>query len=320
VIARLFDFYFFWSSTMLTHVFQRVLRSYSANYSSVVSASAGAGASSLQVTVSISGVPRNRRSPWAVRGDLSRKAVLILALTGFIVPLIAWNFLAISGWVDPVFLPSPLDVLRRSCDWFLDEDLLGDIGISTMRVFGGFIASAVLALPIAVLIGTYAPIRALLEPLTDFSRYLPAVAFIPLIMLWVGIDEDAKIAVIFLGTFFQMVLMLAEDIARVPHAQIEAAQTMGATGEELIKHVLLPSARPAMLDTLRITMGWAWTYLVVAELVAANSGLGFAILKAQRFLQTDKIFTGILLIGLVGLMTDQGFRWLSRRCFPWKKL
>jgi NitT/TauT family transport system permease protein len=308
---------------MLTHVFQRVLRSYSPNYSSLApdspSASGEAGASSSKVAVSMSGLSRNRRSPWAVRGELSRRTVLTLALIGFVVPLIAWNFLALSGWVDPVFLPSPLDVLRRCCDWFLDEDLLGDIGISTMRVFGGFVASAVLALPIAVLIGTYAPIRALLEPLTDFSRYLPAVAFIPLIMLWVGIDEDAKISVIFLGTFFQMVLMLAEDIARVPHAQIEAAQTMGATGEELIKHVLLPAARPAMLDTLRITMGWAWTYLVVAELVAANSGLGFAILKAQRFLQTDKIFTGILLIGLVGLLTDQGFRWLSRLCFPWKK-
>jgi NitT/TauT family transport system permease protein len=274
----------------------------------------------LSRRITQSGVSRNRRSPWAVRGELSRRAVLSLALFGFIAPLIGWSLLAVSGWVDPVFLPSPLAVLSRCRDWLLDEGLLGDIGISTMRVFGGFIASAVLALPIAVLIGAYAPIRALLEPLTDFSRYLPAVAFIPLIMLWVGIDESAKVSVIFVGTFFQMVLMLADDIARVPHAQIEAAQTMGASGEELIKHVLLPSARPAMLDTLRVTMGWAWTYLVVAELVAANSGLGFAILKAQRFLQTDKIFAGILLIGLVGLLTDQAFRWLHRRCFPWKKM
>jgi NitT/TauT family transport system permease protein len=172
-------------------------------------------------------------------------------------------------------------------------------------------------LPLGVLIGAYAPVRALLEPLTDFSRYLPAVAFIPLIMLWIGIDESAKVAVIFVGTFFQMVLMVAEDIAKVPSAQIEAAQTMGATPGEVVQHVLLRSARPAILGTLRITMGWAWTYLVVAELVAANSGLGFAILKAQRFLQTDKIFTGILLIGLIGLLTDQAFRWLHRSCFPW---
>jgi NitT/TauT family transport system permease protein len=157
----------------------------------------------------------------------------------------------------------------------------------------------------------------MLEPLTDFIRYMPAVAFIPLIMLWVGIDESAKISVIFIGTFFQMLLMVAEDVRRTPAAQIEAAHTMGATRYEIIKLVLLPSARPAILDTLRVTMGWAWTYLVVAELVAANSGLGYSILKAQRFLKTDTIFAGIILIGLIGLVMDQAFRWLHRRLFPW---
>jgi NitT/TauT family transport system permease protein len=263
---------------------------------------------------------RNRRSPWAVRGDIPRGAFLALAVLGFVLPLVAWWVISAGGLVDHVFLPSPLEVLARARTWLLADDLLSDIGVSVGRVFGGFAAAAVLALPLGVLIGTYAPVRALLEPLTDFSRYLPAVAFIPLILLWVGIDESAKISVVFVGTFFQMVLMIAEDIARVPNAPIEAAKTMGATNGEVIKHVLIPAARPAMLDTLRSTMGLAWTYLVVAELVAANSGLGFAILKAQRFLQTDKIFTGILLIGLVGLLTDQAFRWLHRRSFPWHHL
>ena len=124
-------------------------------------------------------------------------------------------------------------------------------------------------------------------------------------------------AIIFIGTFFQMVLMVAEDVRRVPMAQIEAAQTMGATRREVLEKVILPSAKPALLDTLRITMGCAWTFLVVAELVAANSGLGFAILKAQRFLQTDKIFAGILLIGCIGLAIDQLFRLLHRKAFPW---
>ncbi len=184
---------------------------------------------------------------------------------------------------------------------------------------GGFLASAVIALPIGLYIGTYRPVQAFLEPLTDFIRYMPAVAFIPLVMLWVGIDEGSKVLIIFIGTFFQMVLMVAEDVRRVPMAQIEAAQTMGANRAEIIKLVVLPSARPALLDTLRITCGWAWTYLVVAELVAANSGLGYAILKAQRYMQTDKIFAGILLIGVIGLLTDQAFRWLGRAAFPWMK-
>jgi NitT/TauT family transport system permease protein len=264
--------------------------------------------------------PRNRRSPWAARGELSRSSVMALAALGFLLPFIAWTVVSVNAWVDPVFLPTPPQVLQRAQEWLLADDLLADLGVSVARVFGGFLLSAVVALPLGVLMGTYAPVRALLEPLTDFSRYLPAVAFIPLIMLWVGIDESAKIAVIFVGTFFQMVLLIAQDIARVPAASVEAAQTMGASNGEVLQHVLIPAARPAMLDTLRSMMGLSWTYLVVAELVAASSGLGFSILKAQRFLQTDKIFTGILLIGLVGLLTDQGFRWLHRRVFPWHHL
>jgi NitT/TauT family transport system permease protein len=137
------------------------------------------------------------------------------------------------------------------------------------------------------------------------------------VMLWIGIAESSKIAIIFIGNFFQMVLMVAEDVRRVPAAQVEAAQTMGANRTELIEKVIFPSAKPALLDTLRITMGWAWTYLVVAELVAANSGLGYAILRAQRFLQTDTIFAGIIVIGLIGLLTDQAFRWVHRVAFPW---
>ncbi|MFT5591017.1 MAG: NitT/TauT family transport system permease protein [Bradyrhizobium sp.] len=260
---------------------------------------------------------RNRRSSWAVRGQLPHRIVVALAITGFLLPFLFWLILSTSGKIDPVFLPTPELVLRRCIDWLFNDDLMSDVGVSMGRVFGGFLLSALLAIPIGVMIGTYAPVRALLEPLTDFSRYLPAVAFIPLIMLWVGIDESAKLTVIFVGTFFQMVLMLAEDIALVPNQPVEAARTMGATNSEIVRLVLIPAARPAMLDTLRQTMGLAWTYLVVAELVAANSGLGFSILKAQRFLQTDKIFAGILLIGLIGLLTDQTFRWLHRRCFGW---
>ncbi len=264
--------------------------------------------------------PRNLRSAWSVRGDMPRAAKLALSVLGFLLPFIAWLALSHSGLMEEVFMPTPMKVLHSVLDWWADGDLVGDILVSMERIVGGFLLSAVIALPLGVMIGTFAPARALLEPLTDFSRYLPAVAFIPLIMLWVGIDESAKITVIFVGTFFQMVLMLAEDVARVPNAAIEAARTMGATHGEVVRLVILRAARPAMLDTLRSCMGLAWTYLVVAELVAANSGLGFAILKAQRFLHTDKIFAGILLIGLVGLVTDQLFRWVHRTAFRWHHL
>lgn len=252
-----------------------------------------------------------------IRAWISPAAYWTLAGTGLAIPLAIWFLLSAFGPINPVFLPGPIAVVRRVSVWFSDGDLLTDLRISCFRVVAGWALSALIALPLGLLIGTFRRIQALLEPLTDFIRYMPAVAFVPLVMLWVGIDESAKVAIIFIGTFFQMVLMVAEDVRRVPMAQIEAAQTMGATRWEVIEKVIVPSAKPALLDTLRITMGWAWTYLVVAELVAANSGLGYAIIKAQRFLQTDKIFAGIILIGAIGLAMDQCFRWVHRAAFPW---
>ena len=252
-----------------------------------------------------------------IRGRIDRRSYLALVAVGLLTPLLAWWGAATFGGADPVFLPGPFQVLQRLHTWYSEENLLDDLSISMLRVVAGWLLSALIALPLGLYIGTYARVQAVLEPLTDLIRYMPAVAFVPLIMLWIGIDEQSKVAVIFIGTFFQMVLMAAEDVRRVPVTQIEAGQTMGATRRELIEKVILPSAKPALLDTLRLTMGWAWTYLVVAELVAANSGLGFAIIKAQRFLQTDKIFAGILLIGLLGLAMDQGFRLIHRMAFPW---
>jgi NitT/TauT family transport system permease protein len=262
---------------------------------------------------------RMRHGPrwFAVRGELGRREYWLLAAVGLIVPLALWWALAASGITTKTFMPGPLDVWRRTVLWFSEDALLEDMWISIYRVTAGWLLSAMIALPLGVWIGAYRPVQALLEPLTDFIRYMPAVAFIPLVMLWIGIGEGSKIAIIWIGTFFQMVLMFAEDVRRVPMTQTEAAQTMGAGRAEIVNLVLIPSAKPALLDTLRVTMGWAWTYLVVAELVAANSGLGYAILKAQRFLHTDKIFAGIIVIGLIGLILDQLFRWLHRAAFPW---
>lgn len=261
--------------------------------------------------------PAGPRPLWQIRAAIDPRHYGLLAFLGLAAPLIVWGVLSGLDGVDKVFLPGPADVLARIWNWAGEDDLAADVAISTWRVVAGWALSAVIALPLGLFIGSYRSVQALLEPLTDFIRYMPAVAFIPLVMLWVGIEEGSKIAIIFIGTFFQMVLMVAEDVRRVPLAQIEAAQTMGATRGEVIEKVIVPSAKPALLDTLRVTMGWAWTYLVVAELVAANSGLGYAVLKAQRFLQTDKIFAGILMIGLIGLVIDQSFRLLHRKAFPY---
>jgi NitT/TauT family transport system permease protein len=254
---------------------------------------------------------------WSIRGSLDRRLYATIATASFALGLALWWTVTALKLVDPLFLPTPGAVLRRFVSWLLAGDLINDAAISLFRVTAGFLLSAVMALPLAIGIGAYRPVRAFFEPLLEFARYLPAVAFVPVVLLWAGIGEASKIAVIWIGTFFQMVIMLSEDVSRVPMPQIEAARTIGATDREVVAQVLLRSAMPAMFDTLRITLGWAWTYLVVAELVAANSGLGYAILKAQRFLQTDRIFVGIIVIGLIGLGGDQILRWMHRALFPW---
>jgi len=261
--------------------------------------------------------PPRRSKLWAIRGRLERKTYIFIAVFAFLLFITSWWIAAASGWVNSVFLPTPPEVAQRFQTWLLEDNLLGDMGISIYRVTAGFLTAAVMAIPLGLFIGTYRPVQAFFEPLIEFSRYLPAVAFVPLVLLWVGIGEGSKITVIWIGTFFQMVLMISEDVRRVPNTQIEAAQTLGATNGETLHLVIFKSALPGIVDTLRVTLGWAWTYLVVAELVASNSGLGYVILKAQRFLQTDKIFVGILVIGVLGLLMDQTFRLLHRKAFPW---
>jgi NitT/TauT family transport system permease protein len=262
------------------------------------------------------GVP-DKPPIWDVQGEMDRRLYIAIALVSFVLILAGWWGLVATELFSKVFLPSPEQVFQRLQSWFVDGNLLDDIGISIYRVTAGFVVSALMAVPLGLYIGSYRPVQAFFEPVVEFSRYLPAVAFVPLVLLWVGIGEGSKITIIWIGTFFQMVLMVSEDVRRVPKAQVEAARTMGANRTELVSMVVLKSAMPAIVDTLRVTLGWAWTYLVVAELVASNSGLGYAILKAQRFLQTDKIFVGILLIGLIGLLMDQLLRLFHRRAFPW---
>ena len=168
---------------------------------------------------------RSRASLWTIRGNLSPRRYWTLAALGLSLPLLGWWGLAGVGGVDRVFLPGPLDVVKRVATWFTNDDLMADVRISCFRVVAGWALSAIVAMPLGLFIGTYRTIQALLEPLTDFVRYMPAVAFVPLVMLWIGIDEGAKIGIIFIGTFFQMVLMVAEDVRRVPMQQIEAAHS-----------------------------------------------------------------------------------------------
>ena len=177
-----------------------------------------------------------------------------------------------------------------------------------------------LALPLGVAMGAYKPIEAFFEPFVSFARYLPASAFIPLLILWAGIGEAQKLAVIFIGSFFQLVLMIAVTVGNTRRDLVEAAYTLGVSDRSLIRRVLMPGAAPEIAEMLRMVLGWAWTYVIVAELIGASSGIGHMITDSQALLATDQIIFGIIVIGLIGLVSDFAFKWVNRRLFPWAQL
>jgi len=241
----------------------------------------------------------------------------ILALSSFAAIIVLWYALCLLELVDPIFLPAPHRVLQELLHQLSTGEYWGHIGISVFRVSSGFLLACIVAIPLGIFAGTFKLGEAVIEPPTEFIRYMPAVAFIPLIMVWVGIGESAKILLIFIGTFFQLVLMVAAITRQVSIDLLQAAFTLGASRWQAIETVLIPAIKPNLMNTLRMTLGWAWTYLLVAELVAVNSGLGYAIMKAQRYLNTEEIFVGIIVIGLLGLMSDRIFAYCNRRFFPW---
>jgi NitT/TauT family transport system permease protein len=163
-------------------------------------------------------------------------------------------------------------------------------------------------------------VQSALEPVVNFTRYLPVTSMIPLLILWVGIGIEQKVAVIFIGTFFQQLVMFADVSRQVPNELLNAAYTLGASRRQVVTRVLLPATLPGVIDTLRVTMGWAWTYLVVAELVGSSSGLGYMSMQAMRGLHADIIFVAILVIGFLGLVTDMIFKWIKDAALPWAQL
>ncbi len=259
------------------------------------------------------------KSIFRIRKDINKKMYISLAVASFVVLLGLWQMCSSLGWVNPVFLPSPVKVVQCIYTDFVTGAIWEDMYISCYRIFLGFILASALGVVLGILAGCFKFFEALIQPMVEFLRYLPVPAFVPLIMVWIGIDESAKIAVIFIGTLFQLIPMVADDIKSVPDDYVNAAYTLGASKRYVVFRVLIPGMMPRLFETLRMMMGWAWTYLVVAELVAANSGLGYKILKAQRYLRTGTIFEGIIVIGLLGLILDRLFGFAGKKLFKWSE-
>ena len=266
---------------------------------------------------------RARRAGWprrrwlALRADLPRWAYASIAAASFVALLGLWAVASYGGWASGVFLPTPTRVAEKCVDLARSGVLGYDLWVSNVRIMGGFVLAAAVAIPLGMMAGNLRVFEAALEPIVGFVRYMPVPAFIPLLMLYTGIGETPKILVIFIGTVVQMTVMIADVTKNVQADLLKASMALGARPSEVFTKVIWPASLPGIFDVARMNLGFAWTYLVVAELVAANDGLGFRILKSQRFLQTDTIFLYLLIIGVLGVLSDAVFKLAARKLFPW---
>ncbi|MDO4556444.1 MAG: ABC transporter permease [Lachnospiraceae bacterium] len=250
---------------------------------------------------------------------ISKTRYIFNAFTTFAVILIIWILVTEFGILKPIILPKPISIVQYWVNGFAHENLMADVLVSLRRIVLGFLASAVVAVPLGILAGTSKLCDSYISPICEFMRYLPIPTLVPLVMVWFGIGESAKVILLFLGCVFQLLSMVADAANSVSDDLMNAGYTLGASKLQSLWTILLPAALPRIFESLRMTMGWAWSYLTLAELFAANTGLGYQILKAQRFMQTDAMFGLILLIGFMGLITDRIFALVDMLVFHWKE-
>jgi NitT/TauT family transport system permease protein len=248
---------------------------------------------------------------------IQRRTYVSLAVVSLCFVFGLWAVLSYAGAVQNLFLPTPTQVWRAAVTESSTGILWPDIGASVLRIVLGFLISSVVAIPVGALMGSYKAFEAALEPPIDFMRYTPAVAFIPLTLIWFGTSTTQKLVILFIAIFFQEVLLVMDNVKNVPMQFIDMAYTLGLSPSQVLRRVIMRAALPGIVDTLRISMGWGWTYLVVVELVGATDGLGFQIQQAERYLDTPEIILGIIIIGVLGLIFDFSFKAIYAKAFPY---
>jgi NitT/TauT family transport system permease protein len=264
--------------------------------------------------------PRPRRRALAPLQPVGLHARWTLGVAFFALFFAVWGFFTLGGYVSPTFLASPVTMTREGWLLFTQFNFAYDIAMTVWRVFGGFVLAAIIAVPLGIAMGAHKGVEAFFEPFVSFCRYLPASAFIPLLILWAGLGELQKLLVIFIGSVFQIILMVAVIVGNTRRDLIEAAYTLGAGNRGIVERVMIPGAAPEIAETLRLVLGWAWTYVIVAELIGSSSGIGHMITDSQSLLNTGQIIFGIIVIGLIGLISDFAFKALNRRLFRWAAL
>jgi NitT/TauT family transport system permease protein len=229
----------------------------------------------------------------------------------------AWWLVTSLGWVAPLFLPSPSDIVEATAESWRNGSLLRHSLASSLRVLLGFLITLLLAFPVGVLMGLSEFGRRLFQPVNSLLRYMPFPAFVPLLILWFGIGSTTQILVILVGTFFQLTVLVQDAFSGIRPEYIETARSLSFSPAQTFLRVQFPAALPQCYDAVRVGIGWAWTCLIVAEMVGARDGLGYMILVGQRFLRTPEVFVGIVAIGLLGLVIDSILYVFRPVLMPW---
>lgn len=264
-------------------------------------------------------VPRPVKKPETSRAyRFSDVPKWVLGITGGLLFVALWQALSISGLVSQRLLPPPVEVLQASYRLFANG-YAWDVVASVNRIVVSFLLACAVAVPLGLAIGASPTFSAFASPTLSAFRYLPAAAFTPLLLMWLGPGDEQKIALLFLGVVWFLVVLIGDHVRAVRKDLVETALTLGAARWQIWLTVIAPAAAPRIWEALRQMLAVSWTYLVIAEIVAATDGIGAMMMRAQRFIRVDEVMVGILTIGILGLLFDAAFRVAGRRLFHYEK-
>ena len=254
----------------------------------------------------------------SVLGTVSTNQSIGLGLAGVVLFFSIWEIgHLLTPELQQKFLPGVIEVVGEIAYLIQEKGFVGDIGKSLYRIYVSFFVACMVAIPLGLLMGCFIKLRVLINPTVGGLRYLPAASFVPLLLVYLGPTDTAKMALLFLGCVFFLIALILDNVLAVPRELIESAQTMGASRRHIVFRVTLPAAAPQIVDSMRNMIAVSWTYLVIAEIVAATDGIGAVMMRGAKFLHIDIIMAGILTIGVLGVLTDMLFRFARRLLFPY---
>ncbi len=260
--------------------------------------------------------------PGEIYGVPGQGDTMWLSIATIAILITVWWLFTFMGWVKPLFVPSPFVVVQKFIDtWnngFTGTPLWVHISISAARVFGAFLLACAVGIPLGLAMGMSPAMRGIFDPPIEFYRPIPPLAYLPLMIIWFGIGETSKVLLIFLSVFAPVALGARAGVKSAAIEQIHAAYSFGASRWKVMRHVILPSAMPEILTAMRIGIGFGWTTLVAAEMVAATKGIGYMVLSASQFLQTPTVIMGIIVIAAIAYAFDMLMRFAERKVVPWK--